>query len=231
MLEPEITHLPGWMRLNPFANAVLVDREKIEESTIEPVRQGKEGILLVKGPIVIDRYFVSEDPELRSDPNQGFVMYGGAKWFNTKDLVAEHPDQAGLFQFRGRVSRNVKMGSEGEFVSLDAIEKTIGENFPRSEGDPIGELFSVTTVRLSSAETIRIVLFTTKKNISLEHVNQSLRENGIAFGRITDIFYLSEIPLAGSGKVALSKLKGWAQVLLEEGKRPGELLKVLVKSR
>jgi long-chain-fatty-acid--[acyl-carrier-protein] ligase len=155
------------------------------------VAPGGAGMLLVRGPSIFSGYlnYSGESP---------FEEFEGKTWYRTGDIVAE--DKEGIFTFRGRLKRFVKLG--GEMVSLPAIEEVLLTAFKREDEEiPLA-------VESTGPETSpEIVLFTTK-SISREQANAAISAAGLSpIHNIRMVKTVDAIPLLGSGKTNYRELK------------------------
>ncbi len=155
------------------------------------VAPGSAGMLLVRGPSIFSGYlnYSGESP---------FEEFEGKTWYRTGDIVAE--DNEGIFTFRGRLKRFVKLG--GEMVSLPAIEEVLLSAFRREDEEiPLA-------VESTGPETSpEIVLFTTKP-VSREQANAAISAAGLSpIHNIRMVKSVDSIPLLGSGKTNYRELK------------------------
>ncbi len=175
-------------KLLPSFEARLVDPE-----THRPTEDDRRGMLLIRGPSVFEGYLGPDAP----DP---FVQLEGKSWYNTGDLVAR--DQQGVYTFRGRWKRFVKIG--GEMISLPAIESVLADAFEPEDADAPG----LAVVPSGPEGQIQLVLFTTRE-ISREQANRALRDAGLSgLHNIRQVRAIEEMPLLGTGKVNYRALEG-----------------------
>lgn len=171
----------------PSVELCVVDLE-----THQPVAQGKQGLILAKGPNIFSGYL---NPGLSSP----FIRVNGFQWYSTGDLG--YLDEEGNLILSGRLKRFVKIGAE--MVSLAAIEEalqgTIGFAQVGQDQDH-GPALAV-CAKEEPGERPKIFLFT-RFPTSVEEANKFLKEAG--FSNLVKIFkvqQLPEIPLMGTGKV------------------------------
>ncbi len=161
--------------------------------TGERVEPPGTGVLCVRGPCVFGGY-------LHYDGPSPFVELDGETWYSTGDIVAEGAD--GVFTFRGRLKRFVKLG--GEMISLPAIEAVLREAC--ASDDDQGPVLAVeATPRDDHPE---IVLFTTL-DLDRHSVNARLREAGLSsLHNIRRVVRVDALPVLGTGKTDYRALKG-----------------------
>ena len=168
----------------------------LDVETHAPVGDEQQGMLMLAGPTVFNGY-LGEAP----DP---FVEHAGRRWYRTGDLVTRAAD--GVFTFRGRLKRFVKLG--GEMISLPAVESVLLKAFPVSgnDGPPLA-------VVATAGERPELVLYTVG-DIDREKANGALREAGLsALHNIRRVERIEAVPLLGSGKTDYRAL----QAMLEQG--------------
>lgn len=181
-------------RLLASLEHVVVDVE-----TGQPVADEEQGMLLLHGPTIFPGY-LGEAP----DP---FVEHAGKRWYRTGDLVTRAAD--GVFTFRGRLKRFVKLG--GEMISLPAVESVLQKAFPRESND--GPTLAVVA---TSGERPELVLYATF-DVERERANAALREAGLsALHNIRRVDRVEAIPVLGTGKTDYRSLQGW----LDKGPEP-----------
>lgn len=156
--------------------------------TVPGIDEG--GRLYVRGPNVMLGYYRIDNPGVIERTVEG--------WHDTGDIVTI--DKEGFVKIRGRAKRFAKIG--GEMVSLAAIEQAAAGLWPDEPPCAV----AVPDIRKGE----RIILVTTRMNVSRDEVNAWLRQHGA-----TELMFPSEImtvnamPLLGSGKtdyVALDRL-------------------------
>lgn len=166
-----------------------VDLMVVSLDDYEPLEQGKDGLILAKGPNVFKGYL---NPGLTSP----FIEIEGANWYNTGDLG--HLDQSGALILSGRLKRFIKIG--GEMISLAAIETALKNFIIQSNPEKNSPSLAI-CAKEEPGEKTKIFLFTTE-SMTLEEVNQQLKKSGFSnLVKIYKIHELEEIPLMGSGKV------------------------------
>ncbi len=210
----------GWMELFPNIEYRLLDIKTGEELTA-----GGQGELYVRGPTIIGSYLQSRDPQL-SASSDAFVQLSGVTYYRTGDLVEVNPENLRWIRYVTRVGRTYKVG--GEFINPDVIEEALGVAFPRLVTDPKGYLFAVTGADQADGNK-KTVLFTTR-NLSVLEANQGAMAQGLKpIERIHKVYHVDAIPMAGSGKVALSTIARWGAELenLDASRHSEDLKKAL----
>lgn len=163
----------------------------VHHETHQPLPAGERGLVLISGPNVFGGYLSG-----KPDP---FLNINGKKWYNSGDLGYL---KNGALYLAGRLKRFTKIG--GEMISLPAIEETLMGKWSPLEGLPE---IAVVAKEHSEKERPDIVLFTTRREITLDAANDHLRDSGLStLTRLVRVEYLNEMPLLGSGKVDIQKL-------------------------
>ncbi len=171
----------------------------IDIDTEQPIPQGKEGMIMVKGASIFNGYMDDgiEDP---------FMEIKGEKFYRTGDLG--YIDEGGYLFITGRLKRFVKIG--GEMVSMPYLEKILLEKYGE-EGR------QVLAVEGSDKTKEPVVALFTVKELELSEVNKFLRDIGVAsIFKIRDIRMVDEIPLLGSGKTNYRSLKAIIEKDIQE---------------
>jgi acyl-[acyl-carrier-protein]-phospholipid O-acyltransferase/long-chain-fatty-acid--[acyl-carrier-protein] ligase len=153
------------------------------------------GLLLVKGPNVMQGYLHREDLT-RSVLNDG--------WYNTGDIVAM--DEDGFLTITDRLSRFSKIG--GEMVPHIRIEERLHECAQSAE-----QVFAVTGVP-DERKGERIVVLHTLEEMHLERVLVCLAESELPAlwkPKPNQFIRVEQIPYLGTGKVDLRRVKETAQ--------------------
>jgi acyl-CoA synthetase (AMP-forming)/AMP-acid ligase II/acyl carrier protein len=149
------------------------------------------GVLCVAGPSVFPGYLNYTGPS-------PFTEIDGRGFYCTGDFVTVDAD--GVFTFKGRLKRFVKLG--GEMISLPAIEAVLQKHLA-SEKDE-GPVFAVES---TPGENPELVLFTVC-DIDRETINNFIRSAGLSgLHNIRRIVKLDEIPTLGTGKTDYRALK------------------------
>lgn len=174
----------------PGVAAKIVDPETWEE-----VRVGQDGMLLVTGANVMVGYL--NKPELTRE-----VIREG--WYVTGDMG--HIDENGFITLTGRLSRFAKIG--GEMVPLQKVEDELHEALNVTD-----RVAAVTSVP-DEAKGERVVIV----HIALDprQVCQKLAERNLPnlwLPKERDFIQVPELPVLGTGKVDLKRVK---QIALEK---------------
>lgn len=174
---------------------------------------GERGILMVKGPNVMTGYL--EDPEKTAE-----VLKDG--WYDTNDVVSL--DDRGFIHIHDRISRYSKIG--GEMVPHIAIEDAIS----RALGT-INQCVYVTSAPDEKKGEQIVVFFTAEAGDAdkLYHVVQVSDLPNLWKPRKDNMLQIEKIPVLGSGKTDLKRLKDLARMFVEN--RPGPMEKVVEKIR
>jgi acyl-[acyl-carrier-protein]-phospholipid O-acyltransferase/long-chain-fatty-acid--[acyl-carrier-protein] ligase len=154
---------------------------------------GREGLLLVKGPNLMAGYL--HHPERTAE-----VMRDG--WYVTGDIAMM--DEDGFIFITDRVSRFSKIG--GEMVPHLKVEEAIN--------GILGDVSSVVTAVPDAAKGERLVAFYTRADMSPDALWDSLSETDLPklwLPRRESLFYLEAIPVLGTGKVDLRRVKEMAE--------------------
>ena len=164
----------------------------------QPVGDEEQGMLLLHGPTIFPGYM--------GDAPDPFVEHAGKRWYRTGDLVTRSAD--GVFTFRGRLKRFVKLG--GEMISLPAVESVLQKAFPLSADGP------AVAVVATAGERPELVLYAIG-DIDRERANGALRDAGLsALHNIRRVERVEAIPLLGTGKTDYRTLQTW----LDKGGEP-----------
>jgi len=159
------------------------------ELKLEPVAGIAEGgRLLVRGPNVMRGYLRAEAPGRLEPPEGG--------WYDTGDIVTV--DGRGFITIAGRAKRFAKVG--GEMVSLAAIEALAGEFWP--------EHASAATAVANERKGEEIILVTERPHPDLGDLQRFGRAKGFSEIQLPKaVVAVGKLPLLGSGKVDLSRLR------------------------
>jgi len=195
-----ITECAPALTLNPLGKQKLksvgtfisiVEHLIVDLQKNEPLEQGKEGMILVRGDNVFSGYL---DKNVASP----FVSVAGKEYYKTGDLG--YVDSDGYLFITGRLKRFIKIA--GEMISLPAIEERLLDKYGSSEEVMLAVEGS------DSIEPPQIVLFS-KIDIDILEANQYLRNTGFSnLVKVHNVVKLEEIPLLGTGKTDYKVLKG-----------------------
>ena len=145
---------------------------------------GRKGKLYVRGKNVMTGYLKNETA------NRKFLIDDDG-WYDTGDIVEESDE--GFLRIVGRLKRFSKVS--GEMVSLTAVEEALRR--------ALGERTEVAVVAVADeSRGERLILVTTRKDLTLGQVREFLRAEGIAelaFPR--DLVSMRELPKLGTGKI------------------------------
>lgn len=159
-------------------------------NTFEPLEQGKEGMIVVRGASIFKGYI---DKNITSP----FVNIGWKEYYKTGDLG--YVDEDGYLFITGRLKRFIKIA--GEMISLPAIENTLLQKYGSDEKVTLAVEGSDTKAKPE------IVLFTTI-DIDINEANAYLKECGFAnIIKLHSLINIPEIPLLGTGKTDYKILK------------------------
>ncbi len=164
-----------------------------DPATGEPLQDGEEGLLLIKGPNVMLGYLDRPDETAE-------VIENG--WYKTGDIA--RIDEDGFITITDRLSRFSKIG--GEMVPHLAVEDAIYEILGVGASEHVCVVTSVPDERKGE----QLAVLHTKLPMPVDELCEKLKESGLPNLWIPrrDLFHeVAEIPLLGSGKVALSDVK------------------------
>jgi len=164
----------------------------VDPDTGRSLPPGQEGLLLVKGPNVMLGYL--GQPELTAQ-----AMRDG--WYVTGDIAAV--DEDGFIKITDRLSRFSKIG--GEMVPHMKIEEVIN--------DILGIAAAVVTAIPDPQKGERLVAFYNQNGIAAEELWDRLNASELPklwIPKRENLYRVESIPLLGSGKVDLKKVKALA---------------------
>ena len=162
-----------------------------ESFTILP--PNTEGLLLVKGPNIMQGYLNKELTEK--------VMRDG--WYNTGDMAKI--DEDGYITITGRLSRFSKIA--GEMISHQMLENAIHKVLDAEER----QIAVAGTQDKLKGE--KILVFYIDENISADKIIKGLLEAGvtnIAIPKKENFIKIDEMPLLGTGKLDLTQINRYA---------------------
>lgn len=170
----------------PGVSVKIVDPEtKVELGPNEP------GMLLVRGPNVMQGYL--NKPELTAE-----VLQDG--WYNTGDIALI--DEDGFIKITDRLARFSKIG--GEMVPHGVVEDAIHE----AAGLEV-KTFAVTSIEDETKGEVLAVVHTYQEE-KIQEVVASLGQTGLPnlfIPRKDKFVRVEELPILGTGKLDLQKLK------------------------
>jgi acyl-[acyl-carrier-protein]-phospholipid O-acyltransferase/long-chain-fatty-acid--[acyl-carrier-protein] ligase len=164
----------------------------VDANTLGPLPPGEEGLLLVYGPNVMKGY-------LGHDERTREVIRDG--WYVTGDMARVDPD--GFLVITGRLSRFAKIG--GEMVPLQRIEEELHGILRTTD------LVCAVTAVPDDRKGERVVVLhlpldgTDVRQLSEQLTGRGLPGLGLPGER--DFFQVPEIPVLGSGKLDLKRVK------------------------
>lgn len=213
---PQTTILEGYgatetspvISVNPIDHPILGTVGKIlpsykyavvDPETYKDVEKGQVGVLLVSGPAVFSGY-------LNVESRDAFIERDGLKYYITKDLVVERPDN--YIEIKGKTTRFPKIN--GEMVSIPHLENILVELVeplrPReANGNAVGgPLVAVVNV----GDNKPIIAFTSVP-LTLAQVQSELRARGMKGShKIDEVRHIDSIPMLGTGKTDYKILEG-----------------------
>lgn len=175
----------------------------IDLETQQILPQGQQGLILVRGPNIFYGY-------LNKGLSSPFMTLNGKQWYSTGDLG--YFNRNGCLVLSGRLKRFIKIG--GEMISLAAMEDVLQKAFGKKAAVQEGPILAI-CAKEEPGERPKIVTFT-RFPISLEEINQSLKEAGFSnLVRVYKVQQLEEIPLMGSGKINYRALEAQLPSLVD----------------
>ena len=174
----------------PGVAAKIVDAE-----TSEPLGFERPGLLLITGPNVM-RGYLGLDDLTRAKVRDG--------WYDTGDVGTMDPD--GFITLTGRLQRIAKIA--GEMVPLELLEEDMHKALETTD-----RVFAVTAVPDKKRGERIVVLYVNREHLNLSNVLRQLGDRGrpnLWIPDERDFFAVAELPLLGSGKLDLQRLKEMA---------------------
>ncbi len=169
----------------------------IDPETREPLEQGETGLLLVKGPNVMKGYL--NQPEKTAK-----VLQDG--WYETGDIAVVDDD--GFITITDRLARFSKIA--GEMVSHTRVEESLQSLL--EESDRVLAVAGVPDAQKGE----RLVVLHTLEEAQFDTLISKIDDTGLPKLWIpkTKAYYrIDEIPILGTGKMDLSKVKNLARQL------------------
>jgi acyl-[acyl-carrier-protein]-phospholipid O-acyltransferase/long-chain-fatty-acid--[acyl-carrier-protein] ligase len=167
----------------------------VDPDTRQPLPLGQTGLLLVRGPNVMQGYLGR--PEKTAE-----VLHDG--WYNTGDIAEEDDD--GFIRITDRLSRFSKIG--GEMVPHIKVEDKLHELAGSTE-----QVFAVTSVPDEKKGEKLIVLHTLAPE-KLQEVVAQLNQSELPplwRPRADQFMHVDALPYLGTGKLDLRRMKELAQ--------------------
>ncbi|HEV3203040.1 MAG TPA: AMP-binding protein, partial [Gemmataceae bacterium] len=167
----------------------------VSPETFEPLPPGQEGLLLFYGANVMQGYLGK--PELTRE-----VIRDG--WYVTGDMA--FIDEEGFITLTGRLARFSKIG--GEMVPHQKIEEELHEILGTNE-----RVCVVTAVPDEKKGERIIVLHTPLNGANQHHLSDQLGSKGLPNLWVPgerDFYEVAELPILGTGKIDLKRVKEMA---------------------
>jgi acyl-[acyl-carrier-protein]-phospholipid O-acyltransferase/long-chain-fatty-acid--[acyl-carrier-protein] ligase len=167
----------------------------VDPETAKELAENEDGLLIVKGPNVMKGYLGEKEMTDK-------VLRKG--WYNTNDIA--HIDADGFITITDRLSRFSKIG--GEMVPHLRVENAIH--------DVLGAdiLTCIVTSVPDGKKGERLVVLHTEFGISVDKLWDRLNETDLPklwIPKKTSFLKVDEIPMLGTGKVSLRKVKAIAK--------------------
>jgi acyl-[acyl-carrier-protein]-phospholipid O-acyltransferase/long-chain-fatty-acid--[acyl-carrier-protein] ligase len=164
---------------------------------MQPVPLGESGLLLVRGPNIMEGYF-------RQPDKTAAVLHDG--WYNTGDIATL--DEDGFLVIADRLSRFSKIG--GEMVPHMKVEDKLHEFAGRAE-----QTFAVTGVPDEKRGERLIVLHTLDPNELADVLGKFASSDlpPLWKPKPNQFFHVDNLPYLGTGKMDLQGLKRLAAEL------------------
>jgi acyl-[acyl-carrier-protein]-phospholipid O-acyltransferase/long-chain-fatty-acid--[acyl-carrier-protein] ligase len=164
----------------------------VHPETMEPLPPGQEGLLLIYGANVMQGYL--NRPEL----TEKAIRNG---WYVTGDIACI--DEDGFLTITGRLSRFAKVG--GEMVPLERIEDELQTILGTND-----RAVAVAAVPDEKRGERLVVLHLPLDGLKVKDLCDKLGERGLPNLWVPgerDFFQIAELPVLGSGKIDLKRLK------------------------
>jgi len=174
----------------------------LHPDTLEPQPPGQAGLLLVRGPNVMQGYLGR--PEKTAE-----VLREG--WYTTGDIAAQ--DEDGFLVITDRLSRFSKIG--GEMVPHVRVEEKLHELASATE-----QVFVVSGVP-DEKKGERLVVLHTLSDEKLSEIVDKLGESGLPnlwVPRPNHFFRVEKLPYLGSGKLDLRRIRDLALEFSPQGR-------------
>ncbi|OGV55904.1 MAG: hypothetical protein A2X49_07930 [Lentisphaerae bacterium GWF2_52_8] len=170
----------------------------VDPETRKPLPPDTEGLMLVKGPNVMQGYL--NDPEKTAEVLRD-------NWYNTGDIARMNSD--GYLTITGRLSRFSKIA--GEMVPHEMVEANLAELALCED-----RCVAVSSLPDPDRGERLVVLVTSSFPLSAEDAVAKLRERNLPnlwIPRVNSFYKIAEIPMLGTGKLDLPKLKELTKML------------------
>jgi acyl-[acyl-carrier-protein]-phospholipid O-acyltransferase/long-chain-fatty-acid--[acyl-carrier-protein] ligase len=174
----------------------------VDPDSSEPLPPGSEGMIQVKGPNLMPGYL--NRPDLTAQ-----VIRDG--WYTTGDMG--RIDEDGFLTITGRLSRFAKVG--GEMVPLEKLEDDMHAVLGTND-----RILAVTSLPDERKGERLVVLHLPGFPMAKREMGQRLAERGLPNLWIPgerDYFEIKELPLLGTGKLDLRRVKDLAVAVARPG--------------
>ncbi len=172
----------------------------VDPDTLQPLPIGQEGLILATGPNVMVGY-------LNKPEQTAKILRDG--WYVTGDMGKL--DEEGFITITGRLSRFAKIG--GEMVPLERLEEEMHDAFTLHE-----RVFAVTAVADEKrGERLIVLHLPMPTGITPKAICDKLSERGLPNLWVPserDFIPVAEMPVLGSGKLDLRRVKQLAEQLV-----------------
>jgi long-chain-fatty-acid--[acyl-carrier-protein] ligase len=166
-----------------------VEYRTIHAETLEPLADGAEGELCVRGPSIFKGYLGHQ--------KSPFIEIDGQSWYRTGDIG--YFDKDSNFVLSGRLKRFTKIG--GEMISLGAVEETLNSELLRQGRIDADAPSLAVCAEEEDGKQPHLILFSTAQ-LEKDEVNDVLRQSGMGrIIKISRVRKVEEIPLLGTGKI------------------------------
>lgn len=167
----------------------------LDADTLQPQRIGDEGMIFIKGANVMAGY-------LNKPEQTAKVIVDG--WYNTGDMG--RIDEDGFITITGRLSRFAKIG--GEMVPLEKVEEDLHATIGTTD-----RVLAVTSLPDEKKGERLIVLYLDTLTMPIAELTEKVGERGLPNLWIPgdrDFHLVTELPVLGSGKLDLRRVKDLA---------------------
>jgi acyl-[acyl-carrier-protein]-phospholipid O-acyltransferase/long-chain-fatty-acid--[acyl-carrier-protein] ligase len=174
----------------------------VDPDTGDPLPPGSEGMIEVKGPNVMPGYLGRPDLTAKA------IRDG---WYSTGDMG--RIDEDGFLTITGRLSRFAKIG--GEMVPLEKVEDDMHAVLGTND-----RVLAVTALADEKKGERLVVLHLPALAMTKREISQKLGERGLPNLWIPgerDYYEVQELPLLGSGKLDLRRVKDLASAVAKPG--------------
>ncbi len=179
----------------------------VDPSTFELLPEDTDGLLIVKGAIVM-RGYLNEPEKTREVIRDG--------WYVTGDIA--HMNRNGFITITGRLSRFSKIA--GEMVPHELVEREINNILL-----PDDRLVAVCGGEDPRRGEKLVVFYTDPERLDPDDLVRQLRKRGIPnlwIPKVENFVRVEHLPLLGSGKLDLSYLVRMAENFCKTGRTTGE---------